>query len=78
MKVSSFKLTHTDLHTNSVEYSISIDTNYYGFNAEQLKQLFIAQSHNLSAKEKIDENKLEIEQNNKIIRAAEKIGKYIK
>jgi len=54
LKVSSFKLTHTDLYTNSVEYSISIDTNYYGFNAEQLKQLFIAQSHNLSAKEKID------------------------
>ena len=132
LKVSSFKLLPPDLHTNSVEYSISIDTNYYGFNAEQLKQLFIAQSHNISAKEKIDtvtaklecttmwadelskklgiditsvlavrdslislqtdetannahrvtckfmaeridENKLEIEQNNKIIRAAEKI-----
>lgn len=132
LKVSSFKLLPPDLHTNFVEYSISIDTNYYGFNAEQLKQLFIAQSHNISAKERIDtvtaklecttkwadelskklgiditsvlavrdslislqtneiannahrvtckfmaeridENKLEIEQNNKIIRAAEKI-----
>lgn len=132
LKVSSFKLMRPDLCTNFVEYSISIDTKYYGFNAEQLKQLFIAQSHNFSAKEKIDaetaklectakwadnlskkfgisvtsvlavrdslislqndeianethrvtckimaehidENKLEIEQNNKIIRAAEKI-----
>jgi len=132
LKVNSFKLTHTNSYANSVEYLISIDINYYGFNAEQLKQLFIAQSHNLSAKEeiaaettklecttkwadklskklgidvtsvlavrdslislqndeiinaahrmtckimaeRIDENKLEIEQNNKIIRAAEKI-----
>lgn len=54
LRISSYKLTREDGFCNSVEYLISIDTKYYGFNVEELKQLFILNRQILSSTEDIE------------------------
>lgn len=54
LRISSYKLTREDGFCKSVEYLISIDTKYYGFNVEELEQLFILNRQILSSTEDIE------------------------
>lgn len=54
LRISSYKLTREDGFCKSVEYLISIDTKYYGFNVEELEQMFILNRQILSSTEDIE------------------------
>lgn len=52
--VSSYKITRDEGYSDRIEYLISIDTKHYGFDSEELKQMFILNRQILSSEEDVE------------------------